>query len=346
MRLGVLSSPLRCERHRDALFYLWDRALCGSPLNLGPQARIITDEFNRLPSLARSLIVIHRRDALKFFAASATGFAVPTILGCDTTIHNPMQRASLGQAASSVAEVAAAPLALIKQLTIRRSQERGHADHGWLKTNHSFSFARYRDPAHMGFRALRVINEDVIQGSGGFPMHPHEDMEILTYILDGALEHKDSMGNGSVIKPGEVQAMSAGTGVRHSEFNPSALSSVHLLQIWLLPNKRGHAPRYQQKPIARHSAQDPIQLIASPDGAQGSVAMHQDVYIHACKLDAHQQLSFEVKPSRHAWIQVAQGDMTLNGHTLHAGDGVSTSDDGWLLFEPTAKSELLIFDLA
>lgn len=290
-----------------------------------------------------------RREALKLLAVSTTGIAIPTLLGCEP--HNPMGMGAGATAQAPLAppthpQAATKPLALVRQLAIRRSEDRGHADHGWLKAKHSFSFARYRDPAHMGFRSLRVINEDVVQGRGGFPMHPHEDMEILTYILDGALEHKDSMGNGSVIKPGEVQAMSAGTGVRHSEFNPSAIDAVHLLQIWLMPDRRGHTPRYQQKPIARHSANSPIQLIASSQGIDGSVAMHQDVNIHACKLASGQQLSFENKAARHAWIQVARGELVLNGHTLRAGDGVSTSEGGWLLFDATKSSELLIFDLA
>ena len=297
--------------------------------------------------------MIDRRAVLKLLAAGASGVAAPTLLGCE--VRNP----TLGQTSGAsgawpgeqavmtpTAQEASQALSLVRQIEVRPSHERGHAELGWLKARYSFSFARYRDPAHMGFRALRVINEDVIQGGGGFGMHAHHDMEILTYILDGALEHKDSMGNGSIISPGEVQAMSAGTGVRHSEFNPSSSSAVHLLQIWLLPDGAGRQPRYQQKPIARHTAKQPIQLIASPDGREGSVAMHQDVHIHACKLVKGQAMSFEIRPERHAWAQIARGRLRLNGRTLQAGDGAKTSQQGWLVFEAERDSELLLFDLA
>lgn len=286
---------------------------------------------------------ITRRDLLRLAGAGSLGFAVPTILGCEP--HSPITAAAADSPGPLLAAAAPA-LKLIDALVIRRAQDRGHADHGWLKAAHSFSFSRYQDPAHMGFRSLRVLNEDVIQPTGGFPMHPHRDMEIITYILDGALEHKDSMGNGSVIRPGEVQHMTAGTGVRHSEFNPSGSAAVHLIQIWLLPDRRHHTPRYAQRPIPRATREQPVRLIASPDGAQGSVPIHQDARIHAVNLQAHQQLHFDVRPQRHAWVQVARGELIVNGQTLHPGDGLSTSQDGALLFSATSPAELLIFDLA
>lgn len=286
---------------------------------------------------------MNRREALQWMGVAATGVAVPTLLtGC-----NAYDAPSATSQAPLATQGVRRPVGLVKQLRIRRSEDRGAANHGWLRAKHSFSFARYRDPEYMGFRSLRVLNEDVIHPGRGFPMHPHRDMEIITYILDGALEHKDSMGNGSVIRPGEVQAMSAGTGVRHSEYNPSGTEHVHLMQIWLRPDRRHHAPRYQQKPIAKTSTQTgPIQLIASPDGRQNSVAIHQDAYIHACDLQARQAMQFEVRTDRHAWVQVAKGSLTVNGHTLKQGDGLSTSDDGFLMFEAGAgKAKLLIFDL-
>lgn len=284
---------------------------------------------------------MNRRQVIQWMGAAATGIAVPTLLtGCEAYDQPQIKPSANGP------KGVVAPQKLVKALKIRRSQDRGMADHGWLKAKHSFSFARYRDPEHMGFRALRVLNEDVIHPGRGFGMHPHRDMEIITYILDGALEHKDSMGNGSVIRPGEVQAMSAGTGVRHSEFNPSGSEHVHLMQIWLLPDKRYHKPRYQQKPIVK-SKDGPIQLIASPDGRDGSVAIHQNAYIHACDLKARQAMSFDVHTDRHAWVQVASGSLTVNGHTLKQGDGLSTSDNGALLFTADRQgAKLLIFDLA
>ncbi len=234
----------------------------------------------------------------------------------------------------------------VRHLQIRRSAERGHFDFGWLQTHHSFSFGRYWDPKHMGFRALRVINEDWIRPSMGFPMHPHRDMEIITYILSGALQHRDSIGNGSVIRPGEIQRMSAGRGIRHSEFNPSGLESVHLLQIWLLPDRQGHTPSYAQQLIPQISTPDPVRLIASPDGQLGSITLHQDVRLYACHLANQQQMHFEVRPQRHAWVQIAHGNLTVNGQVLRAGDGFSTSDNGWIMAYANEASELLLFDLA
>ncbi len=290
-----------------------------------------------------------RRAVLRGALASAS-VAAPFILsGCQAP-DNPIARASRAKAAAPADTPAAAlptGIPLVEDLTFRRSADRGHADHGWLKAKHSFSFARYQDPAHRSFRSLRVMNEDVISGGGGFPMHPHKDMEILTYVLDGALEHKDSLGSGGVIRPGEVQAMSAGTGIKHSEFNPSGTESVHLLQIWLFPDRRQHTPRYAQKVIQPHTKAEPIRLIASPDGAEQSVMLHQDARIYAVKLEPGQQAFFEVMPSRHAWVQMARGQLSLNRfHTLYQGDGVSTSDSGGFHFSATEAVEFLIFDLA
>ena len=284
-----------------------------------------------------------RREMLGWLAVSgAHAIAAPILLGGCEPVRNP-----IAGAAQQPASPILTPPSFVEQLAFRRSAERGSADHGWLKARHTFSFARYQDPAHMSFRALRVMNEDVIGPGGGFPMHPHKDMEILTYVLDGALEHKDSMSNGSIISPGEVQTMSAGTGIRHSEFNPSQLGSVHLLQIWMTPDARHHTPRYQQKTIPRASAAAPIRLIASPNGAQGSVAIHQDARIHAVNLKRGEEVLYEVKPGRHAWVQVARGRMTLNtAHTLEQGDGVSTGQAGALLLGANIASECLIFDLA
>lgn len=294
-----------------------------------------------------------RRDVLGgLLKGAGASVSVPFLLSaCEP--NNPVALASQAQSpldpASGSAPVASMPVGVspIEQLTFRRSGDRGHAEHGWLNAKHSFSFARYQDPAHTSFRSLRVMNEDVISGGGGFPMHPHKNMEILTYVLDGALEHKDSIGGGGVIRPGEVQAMSAGTGIKHSEFNPSGTSSVHLLQIWLFPDQRNHTPRYAQKIIKPHSEAEPIRLIASPDGAEQSVMLHQDVRIYAVKVKAQQQAFFEAIPTRHTWVQVAHGQLTLNRfHTLNQGDGVSASTPGGLHFSASEDAEFLIFDLA
>ena len=270
---------------------------------------------------------MNRREALRAIGALPGVLALPSMpffVGCD---------------------VAPDPRALVKAMSVRRAKDRGGADHGWLKAQHSFSFARYRDPEHMGFRDLRVLNEDIIAPGRGFPMHPHKDMEILTYVLSGALEHKDSLGNGSVIAPGEVQAMSAGTGVRHSEFNPSGSEPVHLLQIWMLPDARGHQARYQQQPI--RGQQGPLRLIASGTHPEASVHVHQDANIHACDLQARQRLEFEVKPARHTWIQVARGRVSVNGQTLRAGDGLSTHEAGWLSMQADREAaHMMIFDLS
>jgi redox-sensitive bicupin YhaK (pirin superfamily) len=231
-------------------------------------------------------------------------------------------------------------------LTIRRGPDRGHFDHGWLDTFHTFSFADYHDAAHMGFRALRVINEDRVAPGRGFGIHPHHDMEIITWVLEGALEHKDSMGNGSLIVPGEVQRMSAGTGVLHSEMNPSAHEAVHLLQIWIRPDKHGVEPGYAQKAFPRAERLNRLRLVVSPDGRDGSIPIHQDASLHAAILDKGKTLHAEVLPGRHAWLQVARGEIDLNGAHLVAGDGASTSTPGSIDLLASKEAEILLFDLA
>lgn len=230
-------------------------------------------------------------------------------------------------------------------LTIRRSQERGHADHGWLKTQHSFSFADYYDPAHMGFRSLRVINQDIIAPGAGFPTHPHRDMEIFSYLLEGALEHKDSMGNGRVLKPGQIQLMSAGTGVTHSEFNPSKTEGGHLLQIWIQPERKGLKPSYTEWHPDPAMENEPKVLVISPDGREGSATIHQDADIYRVRLADGQSLEHDVKTGRGIWLQLIQGDLTANGQTLHPGDAASTETPGTLKLEAQGQVEALLFDL-
>jgi redox-sensitive bicupin YhaK (pirin superfamily) len=231
-------------------------------------------------------------------------------------------------------------------INIRPSQERGGGDFGWLKTHHTFSFDQYHDPRFMGFRSLRVINEDWVQGGHGFPMHPHRDMEIITYVLDGALEHKDSMGNGSTIRPGDGQRMSAGTGVRHSEANSSKTEPAHLLQIWIVPDRRGHEPGYEQKEFPEVEKRGKLRLIASPDGKDGSVTIHQDANLYASLLAPGQEVKHELARGRYAWLQVARGAVELNGKGLKQGDGAAISDEQKLAIKGTEDAEVLLFDLA
>lgn len=230
-------------------------------------------------------------------------------------------------------------------MNLRKAEVRGHFDFGWLNTYHSFSFGDYHDPEHMGFRSLRVINEDVVQPGQGFGTHPHRDMEIITYVLEGALAHKDSMGNGSTILPGEVQRMTAGTGVTHSEFNKSPKETVHLLQIWILPEKKGLTPGYEQKTYTEAQKNGKLLLVASRDGRDGSVTIHQDVNLYASVLDAGGKISAPLRPGRHAWVQVARGQLTVNGKPLGAGDGASISEETSLDFEAKSPTEFLFFDL-
>jgi redox-sensitive bicupin YhaK (pirin superfamily) len=267
--------------------------------------------------------MMDRREVIVGAAAAATaGFLLP-----------------LGEAAAE-----GAPRA---RLGVRRSNERGRFDHGWLDTYHTFSFASYHDPRWMGFRSLRVINEDVVQPGQGFGMHPHKDMEIITYVLRGALEHKDSLGNGGVIVPGEVQRMSAGTGIHHSEFNPSREQPVHLLQIWLLPDRRGVKPGYGQKTFGIADRPGTLTLVASKGGRQGSIPIHQDANVHAGVLKAGEPLTWQSPAGRHVWLQVARGSLAANGTALRQGDGAWTSEAGAIeLRAGPDAAEIVLFDLS
>jgi len=231
-------------------------------------------------------------------------------------------------------------------ITLRKASDRGHADHGWLDTRHTFSFAGYHDPRHMGFRGLRVINEDRVQPSKGFGTHSHQDMEIISYVLEGALQHRDSMGTGAVIRPDDVQRMSAGTGVSHSEFNASATEPVHFLQIWLLPSRPGIPPGYEQKTFPRQQKDGRLQLVASPDGAGGSVTIHTDARLYAGLFDQGASGELRLSEGRHAWVQVVRGRARVNGHDLEAGDGAALSGEPAVRIEGLAASEVLVFDLA
>lgn len=231
-------------------------------------------------------------------------------------------------------------------ITVRPGNERGHNNLGWLDTYHTFSFDTYFDPKHMGFRHLRVINEDRVQPGRGFGTHPHRDMEIITYVLEGALEHRDSMGNGSVIRPGEVQRMTAGTGVAHSEFNHSKSGVVHLLQIWILPEKKGLTPGYEQREFKAEEKQGRLRLLAGRSGDAGALTVHQDVQLYAALVDPDQQVTHRLKPGRHAWLQVARGAVTLNDISLKAGDGAGATDETQLTIRGAEHAEVLLFDLA
>jgi len=232
-------------------------------------------------------------------------------------------------------------------IQIRRAKERGHANYGWLDTYYTFSFSDYFDPNFMGFRSLRVINEDRVKPGHGFPTHPHRDMEIITYVLEGELAHKDSMGTGSVIRPGEVQKMSAGTGIRHSEFNHSKTEPVHLLQIWILPQKEGIKPMYEQKVIPAAEKQGKLRLLASPKSGNGAVTLHQDAKLYATELSAGQLVDYQLADGRYAWVQVARGKVSVNGKELEAGDGAAISQESLLqLAGVSDHSEVLLFDLA
>ena len=228
----------------------------------------------------------------------------------------------------------------------RLSSDRGQFDHGWLKTAHTFSFGEYQDENFMGFRSLRVINEDHVAAGEGFPSHGHQNMEILTYILAGELEHKDSMGNGEVIRPGDMQYMSAGTGVKHSEFNPSKKSAVHLLQIWVLPEKNGMPPVYGQKHFSESARTNQLKLVASKDGRGDSLIVRQDLSLYASILKPGQKISHDMDAKRFAWIQLAKGELMVNGKKLKAGDGLAVASESKLEIEASAASEFLLFDLA
>src|SRR5260370_32730520 len=227
---------------------------------------------------------------------------------------------------------------------IRPGNERGQSRLDWLDSRHSFSFGDYYDPANMGFRSLRVINDDWVGAGGGFGMHPHRDMEIITYVLDGSLEHRDSLGTGSVIQLGEVQRMTAGTGIRHSEFNPSEKTPVHLLQIWLLPEKKGLTPAYEQKSFSANG--HGLELVAARDGRDGAVTIHQDVDLFACRLKEGERIQHRVQPGRHGWVQITRGEVSLNGQRLTAGDGAALSDEPAVEVTAAKPAEFLLFDLA
>ena len=232
------------------------------------------------------------------------------------------------------------------EVTVRKSEDRGKANFGWLQSRHSFSFGHYYDPSHMGFGSLRVINEDRVAPGGGFPTHPHRDMEIISYVLDGALEHKDSLGTGSVIRPGDVQHMSAGTGVRHSEYNASSKEPVHFLQIWILPEREGLKPSYEQKVFEAAEKRGQLRLIGSRSGRDGSVTIHQDADLYATLLEVGESVTHGLKAGRSAWVQVASGSIAVNGQKLEAGDGMAVEGAGDLHLEAETSAEVLLFDMA
>jgi redox-sensitive bicupin YhaK (pirin superfamily) len=231
-------------------------------------------------------------------------------------------------------------------ITIRKAADRGHFEHGWLDTYHTFSFDQYYDPEHMGFRTLRVINEDTVQPGNGFPTHGHRNMEIVTYILKGALQHRDSMGNGSIIRPGDAQRMSAGTGVRHSEANPSEAELVHLLQIWILPDEENRQPEYEEKRFSDEEKRNQLRLIVSPEGDEGSVRIHQDAKIYASVLDPGHSVVHNLAPGRGAWLQVAAGSVSVNDIALSQGDGAAIDGESELRLTAGEATEILLFDLA
>ncbi len=231
-------------------------------------------------------------------------------------------------------------------IQIRRAADRGHANHGWLDTYHTFSFADYQDPDHTHFRALRVMNEDRVAPGQGFGTHPHRDMEIVTYVLEGALEHKDSMGNGEVLRPGEFQRMSAGTGITHSEFNPSPTEPVHLYQIWLFPERKGISPSYEQKRFPDEDRHNRLRLVAARDAAGESLRIHQDARIFLSRLDAGREVVHGLSTGRHAWLQVLRGAVSLNGKLLQTSDGAAASDETTLTIRATQDAEVMLFNLA
>lgn len=231
-------------------------------------------------------------------------------------------------------------------IRVRNASDRGHADHGWLNSHHTFSFAGYHDPEHERFRSLRVMNEDRVAPGQGFGTHPHRDMEIVSYVLDGALEHKDSMGNGEVLRPGEFQRISAGTGVLHSEFNPSSTEPVHFYQIWLLPDRKGLEPGYEQKRFDEAERTNRLRLVASPDGAEGSLTIHQDARVFLATIEPGAEVSHRLASGRHAWLQILRGTVDFAGQPLAAGDGVAVSEEALPTISAGADAEILLFDLA
>ena len=231
-------------------------------------------------------------------------------------------------------------------ISIRRSDERGLADHGWLKSHHTFSFGSYQDRQHMRFRSLRVMNEDRVEPGQGFGTHGHNDMEIVSYVLDGELEHKDSMGNGEVLRPGEFQRITAGTGITHSEFNPSKQNGTHFYQIWILPERKGIEPSYEQKAFDSADRRNKLQLVASRSGDEGSLLIHQDARIFLADIDAEASVAYEIPADRHVWVQVLRGNATVNGQSLKAGDAAALSEETQLDLSSGGNAELMVFDLA
>jgi redox-sensitive bicupin YhaK (pirin superfamily) len=229
---------------------------------------------------------------------------------------------------------------------VRKATERGHANYGWLKTFHTFSFSSYHDPKHVRFRNLRVMNEDFIAPGQGFGTHPHNDMEIVTYVLQGALEHRDSMGNGEVLRPGEFQRMSAGTGITHSEFNPSATESTHLYQIWLLPERRGIEPSYEQKKFESSERTNRLRLVASPTGEDGSLTIHTSAKIYLSTIQSQESVQLAIPPEKHVWIQILSGSGVVGGQALEAGDGLAVSNEPLIEYQATSEAEILVFELA
>lgn len=230
-------------------------------------------------------------------------------------------------------------------ITVRKAEDRGHADHGWLDTNHTFSFASYRDPQHMGFRSLRVMNEDRVAPGKGFGTHAHDNMEIISYVLSGALEHKDSMGNGEVLRPGEFQRISAGSGITHSEFNPSSEEPVHFYQIWLVPNVRDIAPSYQQREFGEGEKLDRLRLVASPDGEDGSLSIHTDANVYLSNLAAGAEVGFDLQPGRHGWLQVLSGSVAVSGLQLSTSDGAAITNEDSVSIVASEDAEIMLFDL-
>lgn len=256
------------------------------------------------------------------------------------------RRAFIAATGASTVAATAKEQKMTAEITIRKANERGVAEHGWLHSKHSFSFANYYDPKHMGYRTLRVINDDRVEAGEGFGTHPHRDMEIISYVVDGALEHKDSMGNGSIIRPNDVQRMSAGSGITHSEFNPQKDAPVHFLQIWIQPAETGIEPSYEQKAYSVEEKTNRLRLVASPDGAEGSVTIHQDARLYATILEPGAEVPKAFDENRHVWVQVVKGKLTLNGVTLETGDGAAVEHPSKLTLAGIDESELLVFDLA
>lgn len=231
-------------------------------------------------------------------------------------------------------------------ITIRKAVDRGHADHGWLDTNHTFSFASYHDPQHMGFRSLRVMNEDRVAPGKGFGTHSHDNMEIISYVLSGALEHKDSMGNGEVLRPGEFQRISAGSGIKHSEFNPSSEVPVHFYQIWLVPNVRDIQPSYQQREFDESEKLNRLRLVASPDGEDGSLSIHTDAKVYLSNVAAGSEVGFDLESGRHGWLQVLSGSVSVSGNQLSTSDGAAITNEDSVSIVASEDAEIMFFDLA